>query len=288
MGNLCTCFCTDTKTNYKKLFAIKLPHGIEFIQYNNNTFEKNTDINVFIQNLYCVSQWTNWIVYNDDISSLNYNNKHNRKGHCKGILSWSKNNNKIGWLCHSVPNFPRLFNGLYISKIEDSEKMYGQSFQYIEIEYDENILYDIIKQIHIMESNIYIDNSKYKNMIFPKVDKINMLKINEDIIHYAKPPNDNVDIYNYIASIYKYNWKIETWKRGHLIEEKNDHIIDTKEIIIDNIHFKSSQDHSKWAVSDDEYYWIGDLNRMSSQFKRGGGGFICKDSKLTDALIKLI
>ena len=54
--------------------------------------------------------------------------------------------------------------------------MYGQSFQYIEIEYDENILYDIIKQIHIMESNIYIDNSKYKNMIFKVGNEISFLK----------------------------------------------------------------------------------------------------------------
>ena len=35
-------------------------------------------------------------------------------------------------------------------------------------------------------------------------------------------------------------------------------------------------------------YYIGDLNRMTSQFHRGGGGFLVKDSIISNLLINLI
>ena len=42
------------------------------------------------------------------------------------------------------------------------------------------------------------------------------------------------------------------------------------------------------GVSNKNLYWICDLNRMTSQYKRGGGGFICNNKYLSIALRKLI
>ena len=145
----------------EKKFAIKFPHGPHYIYYCNvqKCFIKNEHINDWINNLYLNSSWNNWIVYNDETDVDN----HHKKGHCKGILAW--NNIKISWLCHSVPNFPSLFEGNKISKIDDSELIYGQSFQYIEIDFSNEMIYNILNQIHIMEAHIFIekyDNDKYK------------------------------------------------------------------------------------------------------------------------------
>lgn len=288
MGN---CFCTSEPL-IKKNFAIKFPHNTEYI-YNNGTTETfimEADINTWIQNLYCVSYWPNWVVYNDDIHK--FSEKHTSHGHCKGIITW--NNDRIGWLCHSVPNFPREFKNNKISTIEMSELVYGQSFQYIEIPYTKDMHYNILHQINIMDSNIYNTNytaeyKEYEEMKFPKVNKFNILKISDDIVHIAKPHTVQFDIYaDCIAKNAPYCWKVQTWKRGHEITTNNINIRDINKLKYEHIMYTTHQDHSKWAVSNNHYYWVGDINRMTSQFKRGGGGFICRDSNIANELNKLI
>lgn len=289
MGNCCY---NNNDHIFRREFAIKFPQTTEYIYYENenNDFVYAADINTFLGNLYCVNHFNNWVIYNDDISKIAEN--HTKKGHCKGIVSWSKDS--IGWLIHSVPNFPRKFKGNSISQVEMSELVYGQSFQFVEIKYDETILHNILHQLHIMEANIYMerftdDFVKYKNMIFPKINKIKLIKLTDDIIHIAKSPHIEIDIYSdYITKDYNYNWKVETWQRGHNINQRTTNLIDIKSIKYEHFEFTESQDHSKWATSDNDYYWVGDLNRMTSQYKRGGGGFICKDKNLASCLNKLI
>ena len=282
MGNCC--YDNDDKF-VKREFAIKFPNTTEYIYYENesNNFVYAADINTFLSNLYCVNHFNNWIIYNDNTSNIA--EKHTMNGYCKGIVTWSKDS--IGWLIHSVPNFPRNFKGNSISQIEMSELKYGHSFQFVEIEYDELILHNILQQLHIMDANIYMerlngDYIKYKNMNFPKVNKINILKLTNDIIHIAKPPHYNIDIYSeYITKDYK--WKIKTYQY-----EYNSKLTYIKSIKFEHFEFPATQDYSKWSVSNDEYYWIGDLDHSTLQHKYGGGGFICKDSKLTNCLNEII
>jgi deoxyribonuclease-2 len=305
MGNLISCFSCTRSINVKtvlktdiKLLAIKLPkktindknnHGLHFIEYceNKKDFIKKDDINVWINNLYMKSRWTNWIIYNDDIHKIKINKENNHgNGHCKGILTWNDTN--ISWLCHSVPNFPLFFDGVNISNIDDGELIYGQSFQYIELAFSEQLIKDILNQINIMNAHIYIENNNYKNINFVKNNTINEIKLTDTINHIAKSPHYEIDIYSeYIGVKYNYKWNTETWIRGHNIEKTNKNIINIKSIIFEDIEYNENQDHSKWAFSDNEYYWIGDLNRMTSQYRRGGGGFICKDINITKALKKL-
>ena len=284
MGNC----CYNDDNLVRREFAIKFPKTTEYIYYEDEitNFVYAADINTWLSNLYCVNHFNNWIVYNDDISKIA--EKHTMKGHCKGIVTWSKDS--IGWLIHSVPNFPRKFKGNIISQIEMSELVYGHSFQFIEIKYDELILHNILQQLNIMEANIYMDQLngdyiKYKNMNFPKVNKINILKLTDNIIHIAKPPHYNINIYSeYITK--DYNWKVETQQCEYHKQTNNLSYI--KSIKYEYFEFNSSQDHSKWAVSDNDYYWLGDLDNTSSQYKCGGGGFICKYAKLAKCLNKLI
>ena len=122
------------------------------------------------------------------------------------------------------------------------------------------------------------------------MNQVNVIKISKNITHIAKSPKYEIDIYeDYILKNYNFNWNFETWIRGHLIKNENENNIkDIKTINYDNITYNEKQDHSKWGVSDDKYYWVGDLNRMTSQFKRGGGGFICSNKDIAKELNKLI
>ena len=46
--------------------------------------------------------------------------------------------------------------------------------------------------------------------------------------------------------------------------------------VADGVEWRQTQDHSKWALSGEDSQWVcfGDMNRMESQFKRGGA-FYC-------------
>jgi hypothetical protein len=277
------CCCSNKLNTDIVYLVLKLPHSKEYILYSklDKKFIKYNNINDWLTNLYKNNKWTKWIIYNDQGHEFSKTSK----GHTKGILTW--NNNKIAWLCHSVPKYPKYFSNTGISKIDDSELMYGQSFQYIEINFNNDILNDIITQLKIMQVNVYIKKCKIPiNKI--KTININKIKITDNIYHVAKSPNYKIDIYSkYLINEYNYNWKIETWIRGHEINNSIN-IIDIKKLKFENILYDENQDHSKWGVSDNDYYLIGGLNRMTTQIKRGGDIFICKDKNICLELNKLI
>ena len=128
-----------------------------------------------------------------------------------------------------------------------------------------------------------------KNKPYPKINRINLLKISEDIVHIVKPHNLKIDIYSEcIVKDSQDKWSIQTWKRGHMIQTINTKVHDITQLQFNDNKWSSSMDHSKWGVSNNEYYWVGDLNRMTSQYDRGGGGFICRNNKLSECLTKLI
>ena len=187
-----------------------------------------------------------------------------------------------------------MFNGTQISKIAQAELMYGQSFQYIEVDFTKEMIFNILQQIHIMDACVYLeqynsDDFNYKKINFNGINTINTIKLSDNVSHIAKSPFYEVDIYSdFIAKEYKFNWNVETWMRGHLIETVCEHVKDVKEIHFEDIAYTEHQDHSKFAVSDNDYYFVGDLNRMTSQFRRGGGGFICNDANISKSLLNII
>jgi hypothetical protein len=290
MGNSCCCF--KTKQDICQV-ALKFPHNIQGIEYCpiKKEFINCPDINQWLKKLYINSNFTNWIIYNDDASKIG--STHHTKGHCKGIVAWS--NTRISWLIHSVPNFPHTFDGTNISELELGEIIYGQSFQYIEIKFSEQDLLNILTQLTIMNANIFEKSTK-EDIIMPLISNTfkthKLIALSNTITHIAKSPHFHIDIYSeFIASHYPFDWYFETWIRGHQIVETNSMIPvdDIKKLKFENILWKESQDHSKWGTTlNSDYYWVGDLNRMTSQFQRGGGGFICKNKDIAIAFSKLI
>jgi hypothetical protein len=207
------------------------------------------------------------------------------KGHSKGIVAW--NDTKVSWLIHSVPNFPREFDGKKISPIEKSEYIYGQSFAYVELSSKSNDYHEIINRIYMMNANIYLSKNEPSFVKKLKKNEFQELELSESIIHITKPPSLKEDIYKHLTAYEDCEWSVETWKRGHDIKEENKKIKEIKKLSWKGVDWKESNDHSKWAFSE-SYVWFGDLNRMTSQFTRGGGGFLIKNSKLSKAFRGLV
>ena len=298
--------------------ALKFPHGLIGAQYDED--HKKFDpcnIDDWLSSLYKNKLWTSWIVYNDESEHLNPNHNdsvsprrgsvspsksrrgsvspsdksdksdnqlksHSTGGHCKGILAW--NATHVSWLVHSVPNFPREFTGSTISPIELSEHIYGQSFIHVTRQADEAFVKQAIAHIYLMNSHVFMKHN-VPDVLQPK-DMISTLSFSEEITHIAKSPKNEIDIYSEYLTIYAPDWEVETWKRGHAINTPST-IKDITHLSIFGLKYKDSQDHSKWATSE-QYYWIGDLNRMTSQYKRGGGGFLVKNQGVSNALKSII
>jgi len=280
------CLCTCSQIEYVTKIALKLPNGLNGIKYDETTqtfIECN--IQIWISELYKNSSWTNWIVYNDQ-NHL----KKVKKGHCKGIVAW--NNTHVSWLCHSVPKFPLEFTGSTISEIDKSELIYGQSFHYYECLLKKDLISSILQQLYIMDVcpiiQQYTGIQKFDTEI-DIVKSISTLELDDNMVHIAKSPSYEVDIYSqYLVNNYPAQWNVETWIRGHLITSPSPLLKDIDIIFFKDHQYKESQDHSKWAVSDKDWYLVGDLNRMTSQFHRGGGGFLGKDKYIANAFLSLI
>jgi len=264
--------------------ALKLPHGSNGVVWNNKTkqFERE-DINQWLAQLYSQKLWTGWICYNDELPD----SAHTTKGHCKGILTW--NDTRIGWLLHSVPRFPRKFSGSAsvsapaISPIEESELLYGQSFLYVEQARTAVQLEDVLRQILWMKPNLFhVQTMPPVAPYNSSPIEIKTLRWSAKMKHLAKSPNHATDFIG--TELVKLNgnaWYEETWKRGSEYAA-TPHVASIEQLCVDGTQFTSSQDHSKWATSP-PHVWIGDLNHMKSQEKRGGGGIVLEDAELANA-----
>lgn len=103
---------------------------------------------------------------------------------------------------------------------------------------------------------------------------------------FYKSPGDHVDLYaGIVAPALKGSLLVETWRKnpGNPLDSECSH----PKTKVENVHqislsfanseekgtFEYTDDHSKWAISGDtgNHVCIGDINRMASQYKRGGG-----------------
>uniref|UniRef100_A0A0K0D8J0 Deoxyribonuclease II n=1 Tax=Angiostrongylus cantonensis TaxID=6313 RepID=A0A0K0D8J0_ANGCA len=95
-----------------------------------------------------------------------------------------------------------------------------------------------------------------------------------------------------IASSLRTPLGVETWRNGAAKDIGSQcgdgaNVYDVTKVQLPSGNFSSSKDHSKWGVSMKEsmpYTCIGDINRQTSQFKRGGGAACIQSKALWTAL----
>lgn len=335
--------------------AIKKPNTKEYLYWNSydyphkTQFLQGTDIDLWLQlqRGRTLQKWTHWAVYNDQlphyIKECGFLKGINNSGHCKGVVMW--NNEKVGWLIHSIPKFPSTFNNF---TIDAAELKFAQSMIYIELPVKYKL--QVMNQLAMMDAQLYEFNGDdciipltllktprsdcitenvvidmFKNTIMKRkaTDVIQLPLWGVSAYHCAKNRNYCRDFYETIACLRKVTTladgdirpspnhfgarersmkltdnKIpilcETWTNG---EGQRLGDCETVRNIIGFSTWKSTVDHSKWAIewsdTSNKVSWfcccnapkplyrvcIGDLNHMSSQMVRGGGGIIIDGNK---------
>lgn len=263
--------------------ALKLPHGLSYLEYYQGGFLKNENLDDWIHAQFRGKRFDHYVNYNDE----HVDKTASKNGHCKGCIAW--NDKEICWLIHSIPKLMIYFDkdGTITAKtcVPHSEQIFGQSLVFLSgIPISE--LTDLLAHVSIMKPFVDGSSSTYT---LPHVDStlIDFYSVHH-IEHVAKSPNYHVDIFSEIfPSMFHGKWRCETWRRGHHCSDSLD-VVDNEQITFQDIVYSSSHDHSKYACSDNGVVYIGDLNRMTTQYARGGGGVILHDPVLSKALLSIM
>uniref|UniRef100_A0A914PHI2 Uncharacterized protein n=1 Tax=Panagrolaimus davidi TaxID=227884 RepID=A0A914PHI2_9BILA len=222
------------------------------------------------------------------------------KGHTKGIVYFEKTGGF--WLIFSMPKFPSVEEYEYPSNAEK----FGQSILCMTFNYDE--LTKIGTQLYYNHPLIYASNLA-TSMASENPDLTKVIggqykkgspfsstltlrtRGGQDFTSFAKSAEFGHDLYDtLVAPTLQTSLYVESWIYGHRIPCNGT----LKYTVFDAVtmkvqtttKFNSTHDHSKLAISTDSsmpFICIGDVNRMSSLYIRGGGTVCIKSKKLWDA-----
>lgn len=214
------------------------------------------------------------------------------RGHTKGLLFGDRLDSI--WLIHSVPHYPPFPNESYA--YPHTGQRYGQTAMCISI--DSSNLDTVGKQLTFNNPFLYSTFIPQWLMKYPQMVKaskghhvkkapffnteIIKSKQGETFTTFAKFTDFGKDLYaDLVAPMLRVPLLVETWPNGpgkmpsrcdspFIVENVDE--MDFPEIQDDD--FTTRHDHAKWAISLDKkkpYVCIGDINRMDTQRKRGGG-----------------
>ena len=214
------------------------------------------------------------------------------KGHTKGVVAFDAE--KGFWMVHSVPGFPPPPYESY--SYPDGGKALGQSLLCMTVPASD--WETVVTQLK------YSDPSIYYSRFFP-VESNYSVKANElqysvqslntkytEVISFAKTSDFGKDLYHgLVAPHLNVEFTSETWLGPTTDAERlpsdcssRPWVFNIQKIEIftaaGTFPFESVKDNSKWAVSSRiEHPWvcIGDIDRVPSQTKRGGGT-VCLNS----------
>ncbi|TKS82462.1 Deoxyribonuclease-2-alpha [Collichthys lucidus] len=254
-----------------------------------------------------------YILYNDqqpeDFGDRWADNSGNRGGHTKGVVLLDKNQGF--WLVHSTPHFPPAQKaGQYY--YPSTGVTNGQNF--ICVTYPIDRFQTIGEQLQINQPDVYDCDvpeslaslvpalaavckkehlSGHISHIKPVSNRSVTLtsKDGTDFISFAKGASFNNDLYHsWVAPTLKSDLLVQFWIRSTGVLP-SDCSLGWKVLDITLINpgqtftFKTSQDHSKWAVSPKAsvsgasggWVCVGDINRNEAEEKRGGGTVCLQD-----------
>jgi deoxyribonuclease-2 len=247
---------------------------------------------------------TGWIIYNDEMPVSTKRKDDGNKGHTKGVIAFDTDSKTAYWLLHSWPKFADP------GATADPTPMYGQTYLCISLDID------TARKIAAMMANHQEPQVYYPNTAnLPKTDPLYLLSqplnpnppVASDSIDLqsigglpfkviAKNKEWNKDFWNQLVGpLLKDDMDDETWIRGPIPPiADSDGIHKTFDIKYINLGFMGAHwawpethDHAKWGITLHEpWVCVGDINRMISQRKRGGGTIAFQNSTLWLGLSK--
>jgi len=245
-----------------------------------------------------------WLMYNDQPPETKVGSDY---AHSKGVVAFTDD---VGfWLIHSVPRFP-LDPKTTKYEYPSNEVRNGQSFLCVSYNAHENFA-KIAEKIYTNRAYIYsynipssiglqktvleklIDGSSYTE---PKTDSSDLTSLKGTKFKvFAKNTQWNADLYeSLLQPAISQNMLISTWRLGAKATIMPSFCqpnytydsVNVEELAIpggSEFQWRYTKDHSKWAISLHEernFVCIGDINRMYSQYKRGGGSACFVNDKL--------
>lgn len=233
---------------------------------------------------------TGYILYNDEKPADAAGKDNGNLGHTKGVIAFDTASKTAYWLLHSWPKFadPKAVN--------DPTPKYGQT--YLCISLDIGTASEIAKQMAIhQEPQTYLCRTP------ATLDKKDPLYLLTQPLPGNPPGDSNVidvksigkmpfkviaknrewdkDFWNgLVGPTLKEDMDVETWIRGPIPPiADTDGIHKTFDVKYINLGpmgahwaWPETHDHAKWGITKhSDWICVGDINRMISQRKRGGG-----------------
>lgn len=233
------------------------------------------------------------------------------RAHAKGVLAIDRSSGY--WLIHSIPKFA--LPDEYEYEYPASGKPNGQTALCITIKTrDEGP--DIMNQLKHMAPNIYfLRTTRDVLRIVPQFEELahkfdgqedqTVVEVTSagsvDFVSFARnrrAAQTSGELYSQmVAPKLKSSLLVESWRRGAGTNLRSDcrqefHVSNVRQMRIsfspdsevpDSGIWSYERDHSKWAISESSekaYVCIGDINRMQSQQKRGGGTVCMKNTTI--------
>lgn len=249
------------------------------------------------------AETTGWILYNDEMPDEAGRRDSGSFGHTKGVIAFDTATKTAFWLLHSWPKY-----------VTPSTAMmpvpnYGQTFLCISLDLD--TAGDIARQM---------DNHQEPQLYLPRIpdtlaDNHPLRGITLDVDPNAAGDSNIIECksrdglrFKVIAKNRKWardfwidlvgptlgaDMDVETWIRGKIppiMDSDGIHKVhDVKYIDFNPLGFPyawpETHDHAKWGLTvDSDWICVGDINRMVSQEKRGGGTIALQHKVLWNAL----
>lgn len=241
------------------------------------------------------------VAWNDEQPNGNTSSS---KAHSKGVIAYYQKTSKGFFIVHSIPKFPAFTGWTVNTTIDSSETIYGQHVFCLSI--DNVTVYDLITKILPIKPYIYAQNLNNANEInnlmtagtikqpdYTSTFTYRNYTVNStNMLFIFKNGGVNASIFeDGMNNLLKSPLLAETWGRplqdpwcGSTYGVGN----------IQTVKFSSTafwnetQDHSKWAYATaNNYSCFGDMNRMTSQWVRGGAFYCLKSSILKQALVSI-
>jgi deoxyribonuclease-2 len=247
---------------------------------------------------------TGWILYNDEMPPSVKGRDDGNLGHTKGVLAFDTASKTAYWLLHSWPKFADP------DEPKEPTPKYGQT--YLCISLDIATASKIAAQmVNHQEPQVY--HARSANL--PKTDPLHVLMqplaphpaADADVLEarsrgglpfkvIAKNREWGQDFWNgLVGPTLKEDMDVETWIRGPIPPIADvDGIHKTFDIKYVNLGplglhwaWPETHDHAKWGITlRSDWVCVGDINRMISQRKRGGGTIAFQNETLWKALSK--
>ena len=262
-----------------------------------------------LQQLFAGGNSLGYLAFNDEETgedgfAPSGNATSNTNGHTKGVLAGDANDSGF-YLVHSVPKFPDMSGGAYA--YPKSGETYGQSFLCISL----TTAGVEAAAAQIAYNDPSIISSSLPDGLQPSYPAMASLIAGKrsagasvvtipssgghNFTLFAKSGSWGLDVYeDLVQPALGVDFYWETWRRSpqmasycrpaYMFDSINVATLQFTSADGSAAPFKYTQDHSKWGVAvnatgfQDEWSCIGDINRMTSQWARGGGTVCLRDA----------